>query len=374
MTRGLWWLAGLILAMAATFSIYVYGSLNRYQVFEGEYVRNAVFETPGGDWGFDLADVQYPTHWQGLRGGGDIRYDNGTIIIENANPKRRVALFQIIDLDGQYQFELSAKVSTTAVVKGPKPWHGARLDFSGLLQEGPRAGERDHSRFHALFDGAGTLVEREVKGFFDIDPNLTTAQLTMQVSQATGRFTLSDISLKPAAFDPFFLTMDKIARSIWFGFVAIIGVILWRGAAHRPAALGAIALAGLGAALVLIPGFRDWLGETFPLGGGSEWTSRAMHFIVFATLTFLVSLARRRERPRQLLPLLLAMALGSEALQIVSGGLGLDDLIDLCINTAGVIVGSGIAEEHIKVNYGRRKRRRRKKIEVDQDDYQLKQA
>lgn len=370
MARGLWWLAGLVLLVASGLSVVTYATLDRYQVFDGEYVRNAAFELPGTDWGFDLAGPQDPTAWFSERTGGDIRFERNKAVIENESPKRRVQLRQIIVLNGQHQFELSAKVRTEAVVNGPKPWHTARLDFAGIIGDD----RRDHSRFHALFDGGGNTAEREVRGFFDLDPDVTLAQLTLQLSQSTGRFTVSDLSLRPAAYDPHFLTMDKVSRFAWFAFIASVALLFWRGAAHRGAAAGAIALAMFGAAVVLLPaGFREALVDQFGMAGGSEWTSRALHFIGFAALGFLVALARRRERPRQVLPPLLLLAGGAEVLQIVSGGLGLDDVFDLLVNAGGVIVGCGMAEEHIKANYGRRRRKKRR-AKVEEPEYQLKQA
>lgn len=358
-----------MLLVALAVSAMTYGTLTRYQVFEGEYLHNTAFAQPGAAWGFDMAGPQDPTGWTSIQRGGQVRFEPGKVIIENADPKRRVALIQMVELNGQHQFELTVKVRTEAVVTGPKPWHSARVDFAGLIAEG----QRDHNRFHALYDGRGNDQEHEIKGFFDLDPERSEAQLTLQLSQSTGRFTVSGLSLKPAAYDPYFLTMDRISRGLWLAFIATVAMIFWRGAAHKPAAAGAIALVGFGAALVLLPSsFREALVEQFALGGGSEWTSRAVHFFAFAAISFLVALARRRERPRIIVPPLLLMAAGAELLQIVSGGLGLDDAMDLATNVGGVIIGCGMAEEHIKAKYGGRRRRRKKRQHSEEAEYQLK--
>lgn len=361
---------GLAVAAAFILSLYTYGSLPRYQTQEGEYIRNAGFAQAPGSL-YELTETETPPEWLSERYSGTIRFQRsldeaGRVTLENADPYRRVRLHQIIDLHGQHLFELSATVAATAVVTGGQRWHTARVDFAGLRPDG----ERDHSRRHVLFDGEGTIPERTVKRFFELDPAYDQAQLTLQLSNATGRFEVSGLSLKPAIHDPLFVVMDKAARLAWAAVIGLASLLFWRGAAHRPAALGAIALAGLGASLVLLPtGFRGTLTAWAHFGEATEWVWRALHFMGFVALGFLAALARRRERPRQILPYLLVLALGAEAIQIVSGSLGPDDLIDGAINIAGIVagvfVGGGMAEEHIKAKYGRRRRKRRKSVSED---------
>lgn len=358
--------AGLV-AMGLT--VYTFTSMERYHAQGGEFLQNASFEITSAD-GFEPVDGEDPDGWISRQVGGSVRFEDGAVIIENADPASKVDVNQILPVGTQRQFELSAIVETTAVVAGKKPWNVARVDFSGRLGED----RWDHNRPHVLFDGTGTVAQTEVRSFFELAPEVQEARVSLQLSNATGRMIVRELSLRPAAYDATFLAMDRNVRIAWFVSLALFSLWFFAGAAHKLAATAAVGLGLAGAAVVLLPsGFKDAIWDLLPgAAGDGDWSARAMHFVAFVVIAFLVALARRRERPRYTLPPLLLLAVGAEALQIVSGSLGFDDVIDLATNVFGVLIGVGVAEEHIKYRYGGRRRKKRR--QEDREEVKLKHA
>jgi len=360
-------LGGLI---AIALTVYTFAAMERYHTQDGEYIHNAAFRIGAAEDGFEPVNDEDPEGWISRQTGGAIRFENGAAILENADPASKVALFQVLATGSQRQFELSAVIETTAVVRGDKPWELARVDFAGVVGEE----KWDHNRPHVLFDGTGSIGPTVVRSFFELAPEVQEARISLQLANATGRMIVRDLRLKPAAYDANFLAMDRKVRVAWFGCLVLLSLWFFAGAAHKSAAASAVVLGLAGAAVVLLPsGFKDAVWALLPGAAGSgEWSARAVHFVAFVVIAFLVALARRRDRPRATLPPLLALAVGAEGLQIVSGDLGLDDAIDLATNVFGVLIGVGVAEEHIKYRYGGRRRKRHR--QKDQEEIALKHA
>ncbi|MEZ5825450.1 MAG: hypothetical protein R3C97_12165 [Geminicoccaceae bacterium] len=356
---GYFLLALMTLALGAATAV-VFITMERYEIGEPAFIANPSFEQASDNLMFD---EPIPPGWERLGTKGRVIFRGDEVVIENDRPGEAVGIEQVIELPPDVRaFEISGTIELALAVGGDKSWERARVDLVGIRANG----SRDFSRPHKLFEAVGTRPAFTYHRIVEFAPDIAEARLSLRLAKTTGRMTLSGLELRPAIERAEFTQASLWVRSAWLGLLLVAGSWFIASAAHRPAAIAAVALVTIGGLFALMPyeikePFMDLISPVTDSADQSEraWTDRALHVVAFLALGFLVRLARRRDPVRKVAMPLVFVTLMSELLQSVTTGIGMDDLVDAGANLFGMIVGLGVGQDYVRKYYRRRRRSHR---------------
>ncbi|MGI9494007.1 MAG: hypothetical protein ACR2QF_16560 [Geminicoccaceae bacterium] len=268
-----------------------------------------------------LAEEPFSVGFPGWTKKGDVTLDPdepGKVILGNDDPENRSFLKRTVDLPSGYTLAfLKATVSTEKVVAGDDLWQRARIYFVQLDEEG----KADWHQPHNLFRLRGTKSTRTISQVFPVPPSVNQALFSLEVNNATGQMTISDLELYPVEELPIF---RKIAITLMVAW-AILGVFaataIFRNIPSSNVRLAFGVMLGVLAFGLFMPvPVRDALIATLHLPtsgeGGVIELDVIGHGIVFAIMAFLVRIGRPHDPIWLHLGCWALIAVASETLQL----------------------------------------------------------
>ncbi len=178
-------------------------SVERYRPVGEELLLNPDFRLGLQDW-----QARGPAGAISLLG-------NGRVELLSDSSRHTVDLAQTIrGLESSGHLQLSAKLSSEAVVPGTKGWHRARLVLV-------RYAEND--RWLKLLDQVAALTGdtdwRRFRKTFRLEEQAVKTQVVLQLPHVTGRLRAGELSLRRALLDPLFTYGQVAAFLLWGGFL-----------------------------------------------------------------------------------------------------------------------------------------------------------
>ncbi|HET6469109.1 MAG TPA: hypothetical protein VFG43_12115 [Geminicoccaceae bacterium] len=292
-----------------------------------------------GRFGPDLAG------WQVRAEGGEVRVEDGALVVEAVERSAFVAVDRIVPLAaGVLVLRLEATVETREVVRGPRPWHLATLVLVGRLP----GGQRDQSVPHRLVGSTGTISPTSYARTFHLRQTAQDAYLSIRMQQSLGTMLVSGLRLQPVQERAGFQNRAFLTLVGWGLFLMATAARFVQTARHRGPAGAMLVILGFGLLYNLFPdtmasplivALQDEFGAA---ASHADPVKRMLHFAGFVGVAFLLKLARPRDPVLLHLVVLVLLAVGSELLQIVRGDLTLDDGVDAAVNLVGAALGFGL--------------------------------
>jgi hypothetical protein len=266
--------------------------------------------------------------------------DPGRIILESDDPDERTHLWRAFaSPPGGALLVLRARAKGDDVVPGPEIWDRARIYLVQLDAEG----RPDWSEDHRLFDLQGTTEVQNYAKAFAIPADVESVRLGIEIKDATGRLTVSGLSLAMVERKGSFLILAGGLFLIWGALTLRVAVKTYRGiksaAIRRWLGIAIVmSLAGLMAPGALHDGAADFMADRF----GVDVDSLG-HGLIFAILALLVRLGRPDDPLWIHIGAWLLISVASEALQLFtfSRESSVDDLV---FDAVGVALGLALAE------------------------------
>jgi len=291
-----------------------------------------------------LAEEPFSSGFPAWTKKGDVTLDDpGKVTLTNDDPESRSFLKRTIDLpDGYTLALLKATVSTEKVAAGKNLWQRARIYFAQLDQDG----NADWTQPHNLFRLRGTKSTRTVSQVFPIPSSISQAALGLEMNNATGQMTISDLKLYPVEEQPGFRRIAIFLMVTWaiLGLFAAITVFKSIPSSKVRLALGG--MLGIFALGLFMPApVRDALIAALHIpSGGEEGIEPDMigHGIVFAIMAFLVRIGRPDDPIWLHLGCWTLIAIASETLQLFTFDRQ-PSLIDFLVDGVGFLFGLTLA-------------------------------
>ncbi|MEM8950396.1 MAG: VanZ family protein [Pseudomonadota bacterium] len=320
----------LVALTAATFLF-----MPRYDVQGDPLIADPAFEAGLGEW-TQAGLVSHDTD------------DPGTIVMESLSADQQTYLRRDFALPAdKTMVVLRAQVQGEEVVTGPEIWDSARIYFVRL----DSAGKPDWSEEHNLFNMNGTTKVRNYRRAFTIPAEFDSAQLGIEMKNATGRLTVTELELTVVEYRTTFMAALGALLVAWSVVVIYTGIKTFGGINSSGIKISLGVVCALSVIALMLPGsihqmaatsLNNWLG----IDNGTIDTLG--HSIMFTVLAFLVRLGR----PSDPLPIhvgaWLLIAIASEVLQLFTFDRD-PSLRDLWVDGFGIVLGLTLAEGIIRV-------------------------
>lgn len=316
-----------------TASVSVWGLMERWQPAGTEILANPRF-LPGVD--------GKPLGWSVRPGLGEIAVSDGSVSLRSPSPARTVAITQPIVLAGPRAFRFRADVGYADVTTGERsePWHAARVVLTGRRPDG----SLDTDTTGDLLRRTGSRDLRPYQATVVLDADLVEAVFMVRLDRVSGALTVENPTVVPVSPRPAYQVASTITACLWAVVLPFVVVLFMAGSTSRTAASVVVVVIALGGLLNLLQSDLTMpLFRVVQAVGGNMLTltgvDRLAHFSGFVLLTMAWRRARSADGWLSTGAILAALAIGSETMQGITGGLGLDDVIDVGINLLGVAVG-----------------------------------
>ncbi len=291
-----------------------------------------------------LAEEPFSTGFPGWTKKGDVTFDDpGKVTLTNDDPEGRSFIKRTIDLpDGYTLAFLTATVSTESVAAGDDLWQRARIYFAQLDQDG----KPDWTQPHNLFRLRGTKSVRTVSQVFPIPSSINQAVLSLEMNNATGQMTISDLKLYPVEEKPDFRRIAIFLMVAWAILCLFAAIAVFKSIPSSKVRLALGGMLGIFAFGLFMPApVRDALIAALHIpSGGEEGIEPDMigHGIVFAIMAFLVRIGRPEDPIWLHLGCWTLIAIASETLQLFTFDRQ-PSLIDFLVDGVGVLLGLTLA-------------------------------
>lgn len=311
-------------------TLFVFFMVERYQPVGATLLTGPPFSAGLDDWAKN----------------GDVTPDSDggeQVTLRNDDPDERVFLKRIVELPpGLTLAYLEATVSTEGVAAGEELWQRARVYLAGLDE----AGKPDWTEPHNLLRLRGNNEAYRAKQVFTLPSSVTAASLGIELNNATGAMTVSDLQIYPVEELPGFRQLALGLMVCWAILGVAAGAMLFKGIPAIKLRLGLIAVLGLFAVgLFMSAAMRDALIEGLQFsnaGEGGIEPDMIGHGVAFMIMAALVRLGRPGDSIWLHLGCWMLVAVSSEVLQLFT--LDRDpSLADLMVDGIGVILGLSIA-------------------------------
>ena len=269
--------------------------------------------------------------------------DPGKVVLESLSPEKQTYLQRDIVLpSGETMAVLRAQVQGEEVAVGPEIWDSARIFLAQLGADG----KPDWGEEHNLFNMNGTTKIRNYRRAFTMPAEVEVARLGIELKNATGRLTVTELELTVVEYKPTFLAAVGCLLLAWSVVVLNTGIKTFSGISSvRIRILLGIVCALSIVALMLPGGFHDigtegvaaWIGV-------DELDIDAIgHGIMFTVLAFLVRLGRPADPLWLHVGAWILIAIASEVLQLFTFDRD-PSIDDLWVDGLGILLGLPLAE------------------------------
>ena len=272
-----------------------------------------------------------------LDGSDDVTFDND-------DPKSQTYIRRPIDLPpGQTLVYLEATISTESVAAGKEMWQRARIYLVQLDQDGEPLWKEPHN----LFTYHGTRSAETVAKMFPIPRSINRALLSLELNDATGRMTVSDLQLYPVEETPTFRWVSMVLIAAWAALALLVALKLIKSmtSVRAQLALGAM-LAIFVVGLFMPAPMRNALVDvlSFPMVNemGIE-PDMVGHAIVFAIMAFLVRLGLPSATVSFHFGGWVLIAIVSEVLQLFTVDRE-PSVLDFSVDVLGIVLGLTLAQ------------------------------
>jgi hypothetical protein len=280
--------------------------------------------------------------WEVRPGHGQIVLGDGMATLVSRAPERAVVISQAVDIGAQRAFRLQARVEVDGVEQGssPESWHAARVTLVGQRPNG----RLDFNRPTDLFRATGSSTVSDRSGVIELADSAVGASFMVRLDRVSGTMRISNLSLSPVAAKPAYTVLSRLLGVAWVVVLVAAASGFVSGATSRPAAAAVVGIVAGGMAFNLLPSelaiptvrlAHDAVGGLLSF----DATDRLLHGTGFALLAIAWCRARAGDRLTITGVVLVALAVGSEVMQGIPGGLGVDDIADALVNLAGVAIG-----------------------------------
>lgn len=293
-----------------------------------------------------LVDPPFSVGFQGWTQKGPVTLDPiepGNVTLQNDDPDGRTYLKRTIDLPPGFTLALlKTTVSTERVVAGSDLWQRARI----YLVQLDEAGNADWTQPHNLFRLRGTKSTRTISQVFPIPSSVKQASLSLEMNNATGRMTISDLKLYPVEEQPGFRQLALGLMAAWTILLLFAATAVFKSIPSTRVRLALGGMLGIFAVGLFIPApIRDALidGLRIPSGGedGIE-PDMIGHGIVFAIMAFLVRMGRPNDPIWLHLGCWILIAIASETLQLFTFDRQ-PSISDFVVDGIGFVLGLTLA-------------------------------
>lgn len=302
-----------------------------------------------------LAEPLFTDGFEGWTQGGSVAFEpNGTgqVTFRNDDPESRAFLKRTIALPpGMTLAHLEATISTEGVVAGEQLWQRARIYLVQLDQRGEALWKEPHN----LFTYQGTRPAELVRKVFPIPESIEQATLSLELNNATGAMTISDLKLYPVEERPAFRQMAIGLMVAWAGLALLTAFRVFSSITS----IGVrVALGGM--LIVLIAGLfmpaplRNSLFEALPLSFADQIgiePDMIGHGIVFAIMAFLVRIGLPRNSFWLHLACWILVAIATEILQLFTFDRE-TSIVDFMVDGVGFLLGLTLGQLMRKPIFG----------------------
>ncbi|MGI9452014.1 MAG: hypothetical protein ACR2QH_15445 [Geminicoccaceae bacterium] len=293
-----------------------------------------------------LAEEPFSAGFPGWTEKGDVTLDPdqpGKVTLRNDDPESRSFLRRNIELPSGYTLAfLKATVSTETVIAGDDLWQRARIYFVRLDEDD----KPDWNYPHNLFRLRGTNPTETISQVFPVPSSVNQAVLSLEMNNATGEMTISDLELYPVEEQPGFRRVAIALMIAWaiLGLFAASAIFNSIRSSHVRLALGG--MIGIFALGLFMPApVRDALITMLHIPSGGEGgiePDMIGHGVVFAIMAFLVRLGRPDDPIWLHLGSWTLIAIASETLQLFTFDRE-PSLVDFLVDGIGFALGLTLA-------------------------------
>ena len=320
----------LVLFTAATFLL-----MPRYDTLGDPLVADPAFEEGLSDWA-QAGLISHDTD------------DPGKIVMESLSPEQQTYLRRDFALpSGKTMVILRAQVQGEDVVTGPEIWDSARIYFARL----DPAGKPDWSEEHNLFNMNGTTEVRNYIRAFTIPAEFETAQLGIEMKNATGSMTVTQLELTVVEYKTTFMVAVGAMLIAWSIVVLYLGIKTFGGISSVRIKIWLGVVCALSVVALMLPGGFHELGAKSIdawIGIDNVGVDAIGHGVMFTLLAFLVRLGRPSDPLWMHAGAWVLVAIASEVLQLFTFGRD-PSLDDLWVDGIGIVLGLALAEIIVRV-------------------------
>ncbi|MDH3661703.1 MAG: VanZ family protein, partial [Alphaproteobacteria bacterium] len=267
----------------------------------------------------------------------------GGIVLESINPKAGTYLRRDLDLPpGDTLLILRAQVQGDDVVTGLEPWDSARIYLAQLDDDGQPDWKEDHN----LFNLNGTTDVRNYRRAFTIPAEIETVRLGIEMKNATGRLTVSQLELIVADYKTTFQVAVSCLLLAWSALVLYTAIKTFGGIESVRIRLWLGVLSVLSVVALMLPGGTHDIGTegiAAQFGIDDISVDTIGHGVMFTALAFLVRLGRPFDPYWLHIGVWMLIAIASEVLQLFTVGRD-PSLDDLWLDGVGIFLGLALAE------------------------------
>ena len=269
--------------------------------------------------------------------------DPGKVVLESISPEKQTYLQRDIPLpSGDTMVILRAQVQGDEVVVGPEIWDSGRIYLAQL----DAAGKPDWGEDHNLFNMNGTTEVRNYRRAFTTPAEIETARLGIELKNATGRLTVTELEVTVVEYKPTFLVAVGCLLLAWSVVVLYTGIKTFSGISSVRIRIWLGIVCALSVVALMLPGgFHDTGTESIGgwLGVDDIDVDAIGHGVMFTVLAFLVRLGRPADPLWLHVGAWILIAIASEVLQLFTFDRD-PSIDDLWVDGLGVLLGLALAE------------------------------
>ncbi len=293
-----------------------------------------------------LVDPIFSTGFEGWTRQGKVTFDPGrpsAVLLENDDPDSRTFLRRSIDLpEGPTLAYLEATVSTERVVAGDDIWQRARIYLARLNE----VGEADWTQPHNLFRLRGTQAPETISQVFPMPADIKEASFSLEMNNATGRMTISDLRLYAVEELQGFRQIELGLMAAWAVLLVVAGGMVFKNIPSTKVRLALGCMIVIFAVGLFMPALsRDALIDRLGIPAGGEGgiePDMIGHGIVFMIMAFLVRIGRPGDPVWLHLGCWTLIAVASEVLQLFTFDRE-PSIGDFLVDGLGFVLGLAIA-------------------------------